>query len=362
MGGMSHRLITAFANLLPDGGIPTEIVYLPEGTNKITPYVDGKAQTITVNVPADKGAAIAASLQAALVKRQADNVRPWFDFEHKGGASSAFPKEFRYEPGKGVMCSVEWSGAGRAAIEGKDFSYFSPSFLLDDDGFPAGLPNRGPLGALVNEPAFREIPRIAASDAALTNQTQTNMSKLIFAALAISAAHADAETLAVQAIEKLKIDCSTSKDKITALDAQIADLTKQRDDMKAECAKANAKCADAAKLRAEGLVTAAVADGRIAANDDKTKGFFARLITAGDADAEDALHALPRQHTGLDKPIIHATHGERGTGAHGQHAFIAEAHKLVAAKQAADTNEAFTLVAASRPDLYESFMESLSSH
>ncbi len=51
---MSHRLITAFASLLPDGGIPAEIVYLPEGTNKITPFVDGKPQTITVKVPAER--------------------------------------------------------------------------------------------------------------------------------------------------------------------------------------------------------------------------------------------------------------------------------------------------------------------
>ena len=89
---MSQRLITAFASLLPDGGIPEEIVYLPEGTNKITPYVDGKPQTITVKVPADKGVAIAASLQASLVKRQQDNVRPWFDFEHKAGRPARCPK------------------------------------------------------------------------------------------------------------------------------------------------------------------------------------------------------------------------------------------------------------------------------
>ncbi len=107
---MSHRLITAFASLLPDGSAPDEIVYLPEGTSKITPFVDGKPQAITVNVPAEKGVAIAASLQEALTKRYENNVRPWFDFEHKGGASSAFPKAFRYEPGKVVMCAVERPG------------------------------------------------------------------------------------------------------------------------------------------------------------------------------------------------------------------------------------------------------------
>ena len=59
------RLITAFASLLPDGGIPSEIVYLPEGDSTITPFVDGKARRITVKVPAEKGAQIAASDAAA---------------------------------------------------------------------------------------------------------------------------------------------------------------------------------------------------------------------------------------------------------------------------------------------------------
>ncbi|WP_193215175.1 hypothetical protein, partial [Luteolibacter marinus] len=119
-----RNLITAFASALPTEGIPTEIVYLPEGEHRITPFVDGKAKAVTVKVPAARGAEIAASLQAALEKRQQANVRPWFDFEHKGGVASALPSAFRYEPGKGIMAAVEWTGAGRTAIEGKDFSYF----------------------------------------------------------------------------------------------------------------------------------------------------------------------------------------------------------------------------------------------
>jgi len=90
--GMSRFLVTAaLANVLADG-IPAEICYLPEGEHKITPFVNGKAKEITVRVPAAKGAAIAAALQSSLDERNTSNVRPWFDFEHKGGASSALPK------------------------------------------------------------------------------------------------------------------------------------------------------------------------------------------------------------------------------------------------------------------------------
>lgn len=146
------------------GGIPDEIVYLPEGEHTISPFVNGKPKTITINIPRQDGHAIAASLQASLEERQRRNVRPWIDFEHKGGVAAALPQSFRYEDGQGIMLHVDWTGTGRTAIQGRDFSYFSPTFMVGKDGTPAGLPPVGPIGALVNEPAFREIQRIAASD------------------------------------------------------------------------------------------------------------------------------------------------------------------------------------------------------
>lgn len=146
-------------------GAPSEIIYLPEGDNPITATVDGEPKTILVRVPRERGQEIASKLQADLQKRHAENVRPWFSFQHQAGPASALPKSFRYEPGQGVIVAVEWTGAGKAAIEGKDFSYFSPTFLMADDGTPDGLPTKGEFGALVNEPAFRNIQRIAAADA-----------------------------------------------------------------------------------------------------------------------------------------------------------------------------------------------------
>jgi hypothetical protein len=144
---------------------PSEIVFLPEGAHKIHANTNGKAKRSTVRVSAARGPAIAARFQQDLARRGAQNVRPWVDFGHAAGAAAALPKSFRYEPGRGVLLEVEWTEAGRRAIEGRDWSYFSPVFFLGDDGEPDGLPEKGPVGALVNEPAFREIPRIAAGDA-----------------------------------------------------------------------------------------------------------------------------------------------------------------------------------------------------
>jgi phage I-like protein len=342
-----RSLITAFASALPVEGIPDEIVYLPEGEHQITPWVDGKPKPITVKVPAARGTQIAASLQASLVRRQQANVRPWFDFEHKAGVASALPKSFRYEPGRGVMASVEWTGAGRAAIEGKDFSYFSPVFFLGDDGVPDGLPERGPLGALVNEPAFREIPRIAASDAAESIEEPPAMSKLIFAALAISAAAENAETEAVKAIDKLKVEAADAKSEAARLKTENDALTKRVE-------ASDASAATARKERADTLVKAAVADGRIAPKDTEKQDKFRAKIEAGDTFAEEILAQLPKQHAGLDKPVI--TAGADKTAATN---IDEKAKALVTAGDAKDLDEARGIIFASDAEAYSAYLASL---
>jgi len=296
---MSLTLISAAMTsaIVADSGVPSEIVYLPEGEHNITPTVNGKAQRIMVRVPADKGADIAAKLQAALAIRQKQNVRPWFDFEHKSGKASAIPTAFRYEEGKGVMASIEWTGAGKAAIEGKDFSYLSPTFLIDDSGLPSGLPARGPLAALVNEPAFREIPRIAASDtfSKVTDHSKT-MSNLILASLAINPAADNAEADAIKSIEVLKVQA-----------ADASRLTKENAALAAKVEAAEAVVVELRKNRAADIIKAAVNDGRILPKDTELQDKFRAKIEAGDTFAEDILAGMAKIHDGLEKPIVLGT-------------------------------------------------------
>jgi phage I-like protein len=296
------RLVTAIiATALPTDGVPNEIVYIPEGEHELTPYVDGKPQRIQVKLPAANGAEIAAKLQSDLEARQSLNVRPWTDFDHECKKSSGNPTGFRYDPGRGIIMSMDWSKGGREALEGKDFSYFSPSFLLGEDGIPAGLDIRGPVGSLVNEPAFREIPRIAAADGSGVRdqpEPKPTMSKLIFADLAINAAAENAEQEAVQAIEKLKTDAASA----------IA----ERDQMKDKIKQLEAAEAAARKERAKTLIDAAIADGRIAPGDDETAKDFAEKIEAGDAFAEKLLAKLPKQE-GPGLKIVDARSNLPGT-------------------------------------------------
>lgn len=292
-------LVTALDLSLPKEGQTASIVYIPEGKHTITPSVDGKPKEITIKMEASTGEKIAAGFQKLLEQRLSDNVRPTFDFDHKDtGPASALPKRFFYSPGQGLMAEVEWTGAGRRAIESKDYSYFSPTFLMDEDGTPAGIPERGPLGALVNEPAFRDIPRIAASKAKIQPHTEP-MSKLILAALNVNAADADAEKEAVSKIDAMKKQKADLEAKIKSMEAEYGSMKK-----KAEAAEAKIEAAN--KARAESLVKAAIADGRIAPKDEDKQAKFREKIEAGDTFAEEMLAELPKLHEGIDQPIVKA--------------------------------------------------------
>lgn len=294
------RIITAaFTSAVPKNA-PGEIVYIPVGSSKINATVSGKPGEITVNVPTEKGAAIAATLQAALAKRLSSPVRPRLAFDHqRTGPASGHPTSFSFDPARGIILSAGWSNSGRAAIEGGDYGYFSPTFLIDEDGTPSGLPDKGEIGSLVDEPAFRSIGLIAAADADLNTETKPSntMSKLIFAALAISAAAENAETEAVKAIDKLKTDHQT-------VSAKAASLEEENKGLKAKVEAAEAEAKKTRKDRAETLVKAAVADGRIAPKDEDKQTKFRDKIEAGDTFAEDILAQLPKLNQGLDKSIV----------------------------------------------------------
>jgi hypothetical protein len=174
------------------------------------------------------------------------------------------------------------------------------------------------------------------------------MSKLIFAALAISAAHADAETLAVQAIESLKLKAADAEATATRLDLENKDLQS-----KVQAAEAAAQ--KTRKDRADTLVKAAVADGRIAPKDEDKQTKFRDKIEAGDAFAEEILAQLPRLHQGLDKPLVTAADGKPVHASD----FEGKAKALVTAGQARTIDEAIGLVAAQDPTAYAGYLKTL---
>jgi phage I-like protein len=283
------RIITAALTSAVSKDAPGEIVYIPVGANKINATVNGKAAEVVVNVPVEQGAAIAASLQASLEKRLASTVRPRLAFDHsKAGPASGHPQSFSFDPARGIILAASWSNSGKAAIEGGDYGYFSPTFHIDDKGFPSALPEKGEIGSLVDEPAFRNIGLVAAAD----SETEANPIKtmsLILAHLGIDTAAEGAESAAVA--------------KIQATEAELATI-------KAANAVLVAAAEAATKARHEALIEAAVTAGKIAPKDEETKTQSLELLQANEALGTKFLTALPVALGDLGQPLVKAGQGE----------------------------------------------------
>jgi len=348
-------LVTAIASLLPDG-VPTEIVFIPAGDHRITPQSHPKG--IMVKLPDARGDAIASAFNDALQKRMQENVKPWFDFEHtRRFPAAGYPTAFRFEAGRGIIATVEWSASGSKAIEGRDVRYFSPEFYLGKDGVPTGIPERGPLGGLVTEPAFREIPPVAASDAAdVSDQPpQTPSMKLILAALGLSLPETDtnAEQHAVTAINALKETAG-----------RVKPVEDERDGLQTKLTAAETTIKGLRTRQGEELFERAVAAGLVEKDNAEEKASYVQASVDGNEFALKLLgdrisaSAATELENPLAKPLVTAAGGKKPVAA-GKHAFEAKAEALVTAKAAESLDDAFASVAASEPKLYEDYCASL---
>lgn len=285
---MNQTVTAAFQSALSaDEGT---IVFLPEGQHRISATVGGKPKTVDVTVDSS----VLAAFEEDLAKRQSANVRPFGGFDHRPGAASFIPKSFRYEPGVGLVLDVEWTAAGRSAIEGRDYSYFSPTFLLSAAGVPYGLAPRGEVGSLVNDPAFEEIPRIAAShhepnpmeqlielgliEASCAPESAVETAKAALATLRESAAQ-------VEELETVKAGNAELAQKLEAAETQIKEL-------QAMCDGYKKRMTEAAEASADAAIADAVTAGRIAPQDDAAKAFWKGSILSN-PDAVKVLASLP---------------------------------------------------------------------
>jgi hypothetical protein len=149
--------------------VPELVMYMPGGIFSITPSRDGKPCPVTLKV--DPKTAEAIEQQRAIMASGVN--RPFFSIEHGTDLAAFWPSRFfwaaRPDPtGKiveGVWAEGEWSQAGRDAVCGRNYRMFSPTFytneLSNDTDNPAQVvcnPDAAlNLGALVNDPAFREM-------------------------------------------------------------------------------------------------------------------------------------------------------------------------------------------------------------
>jgi phage I-like protein len=261
------------------GETPSEIVYMPKADSvTITPMVGGKAKAVTLKVDAS----VAEALQGDLAKRLDDPVRPYAGFDHKVGAASFLPKEFRWDEERGVILEVDWTKPGEEAVQGRGHSYFSPTFLLNDKGQIAGLPKTGEVGSLTNNPAFRERKmKIAASadDDKSEENTMIKVAEKLVELEVITAEQADDEALVINAVVGMHEALGLSQ----AANARLV----------SENTALQAKVADVQKAEATSVIEAAIAEGKIGSKDKDSIAFFTAQLIASPETTKKVLASMP---------------------------------------------------------------------
>lgn len=303
-------ITAAFSVALPAPATdaPTdEIQYMPPGRHRIRASRAGKPVELDVEVTQTTATALSDWLtrQLALVAAGAED-KPFFDFNHDDREAAAWPLKIFWggdDPKTGgVRAKVEWSGAGKKAIEDRSFRRFSPTFHLDDAGHVTGSETN--MGGLVNRAAFKRIQPLFAKVATEgghscppqspqpTNHQSIqnppaqrdkiqNMNSLLqnLTTLGLIEATATEESDIIAQV----------KAKVTALQTDSAELAKAKERLTALGTERD----NAIRAKAEARVDAAIQAGRVAPKDENTKTFWVDALIRDEEKAVQALEALP---------------------------------------------------------------------
>jgi phage I-like protein len=336
----SHLISCDFSTHHFDGAVANEIVFMPKGRHTISPSVSGQRKEITLDV--DENAAMV--LIDDLQNRLAEHVRPIGGFDHKPGAASFFPKAMRWDDDRGIMLEVDWTDAGAAAIAGRNYGHFSPTFLWDGERIE-GLPAHGEIGSLTNNPAFDDplMARIAAS-----NDTQITMSK-------ISDRLVELEVITAEQAEGADEEFLIRA--INGLHEQLACAQAANARLSSENTSLAAKVQAVVKSEAEGVVQAAIAEGKIGSKDQTSIDFWTTQLLSSPETTKKVLAAMPKNEA--LKTVINVTSKDAGKGAltaASKTELVAAQHRAVRAVQKAnpkmDYPDAFNQARADHPELF----------
>ena len=292
---MSTLITTVAGN---HGKAPMAILWAPKGEHTIKCSLNGQPGTCVVRVTSDCVPRLNADLEAKL----SSNVKPVGLYDHEMGPASYKPGRFVWNEEKGVVLELEgWTEKGRTDVEGGNYGYHSPRFRRDKGtGEILGLlPESIEVGSLVNDPAFDDIERIAASrtegDVAHFDDVEDpgkpgdnrdlDITKLV--ALGIlteeEAKAENAEAIVLERIKALQDKGKASSDELEASKKELA-----------KCQEEIAASRKQVKERAAQDVADAIAAGKIAPKDEASKTFWERALTEDYIAASKQLNALPK--------------------------------------------------------------------
>jgi phage I-like protein len=303
-------LVYAATAIYLEGETPDEIVYMPAGEAiTIKPRSHGKEIVVKVDANA------AETLQADLTKRWGAPVRPYAGFDHNplGGPASFLPKAFKWDQDRGVILEVDWTEKGKGDVAGRNYSYFSPTFMVKGKQV-AGLPETGEVGSLVNNPAFRDPKmKVAAANADDDQDEKGNgmqecpkcghkfKSKKTEAMDGITEKLVELEVITAEQAELA--DEGFIVRAVTGLHEGLATVQAANARLVSENTALQAKVADVQKAEAASIVEAAIAEGRIGAKDQSMIDYWIGQITANPEQAKKAL-ATVTGASGLLQKVI----------------------------------------------------------
>jgi hypothetical protein len=272
------------------GKAPEAVPYMPAGLNHICCTVNGKAGRRAVM--ADREAC--ERLQADLVEmlqasKDGERARPVILFDHKSGPAAAEPLGFEWDEQRGILLRVNWTSAGREAVEGGNYGYISPAFRLGKGSDRiSGLNGGVEVGSLVNDPAFERNECIAAAHAEpedeeiraaflspLQSVENSEFSvENIFAATGggdqINEKSSDMENIK----KKLGLAAdATPEDVSAAIDSLLKkhdEHKKRADEVEAECAKQKDEIKKHKESAADGFVSRLKKAGKVSPHDEET--------------------------------------------------------------------------------------------
>ena len=326
-------LHAAFSNALAGGSaLPADIQYMPPGRHRIRASQGGKPVSVEVAVSAATAAVLQSFLAAKMTAAaEGREDRPFFDFNHEDREASAWPTEFYWagdDPQTGgVRARLEWSDAGKRAVEGRTFRRFSPTFHLDAAGHVTGSEIN--MGGLVNRAAFKRIAPLFAAAPVDTATEPMPMQTLISTLRSLSLVEASAT-------EEADLVTQVSRS-VSALKSQVSDL--------------QASLTTQARQRAEALVDAAVRAGRLSAKDTDARGFWVDAILRDEAKAVKALDALT-----INPVLARLTPGHE-VAANPANLITRQEQKLAAVRAAhpsADFQTIYAKAKAEAPELFRS--------
>lgn len=272
-----------------NGQAPEAVPYMPAGLNHICCTVNGRAAKRTVMVDAATCERLNEDLQEKLqASKGGEKARPVVLFDHRPGAAAAVPTGFEWDDKRGILLRVEWTQAGREAVEGGNYGYISPAFRLDGGSQRVSglLPNGVEVGSLVNDPAFERNECIAAARAQEEPEEITsaflppflNIENMAEQTENIYAANEGGNEQRANNMETIKKKLglapdATPEDVAAAIDAltqKCADGKKRVEEVEAECAKHKDEVKKHKEKAADGFIERLKKSGKVRLHDEDT--------------------------------------------------------------------------------------------